>query len=36
MAMALRLPRFFSLHLRSNSAGTEVQAKAISVREMGW
>ena len=33
--MAVRLPRFFSLHLRSSSAGTEVQAKAMSVSEMG-
>ena len=36
MAMALRLPRFFSLHLRSSRAGTEVKAKAMSVSEMGW
>ena len=35
-AIAFRLPRFFSLHLCSSSAGAEVQAKAIRVSEMGW
>ncbi len=35
-AIALRLPRFFSLHLCSSRAGAEVKAKAMRVREMGW
>ena len=35
IAMAFRLPRFFSLHLRSSRANTEVTAKATSVSEMG-
>jgi hypothetical protein len=35
-AIALRLPRFFSLHLCSSSAGTEVQTKAASVIAIGW
>ena len=34
--MAVKLPRFFSLHLRSARARTEVQAKATSMSEMGW
>ena len=35
-AMTWMLWRFFSLHLCSASAGAEVTAKAMRVREMGW
>ena len=35
-AITFRLPRFFSLHLCSSSAGADVHAKAINVSEMGW